>query len=199
MDGQEDLLDLAWSEKDSGEVSANQELQSAHLVLLQEAFAAEGDGTSETKSISSTTSPPTEAIIGDIRNPFQDFRSPPASLQPDEQETAELEADLTASEEATSEFNVDPIDDQAVNDEPVPKLISAVMRGDLERIIELLDCAHDIESFHPENRRTGVIFATFLDYFDVLKCLLERGANIAAQDKDGRTALHFAASEGTCK
>ncbi len=77
-------------------------------------------------------------------------------------------------------------------------LVQAVIRGDLEEITNLLDNGCDIETVEPENERTGLMYAAILNYSEILQLLLDRGANIAAGDRHGRTALHFAASEGSC-
>ncbi len=62
----------------------------------------------------------------------------------------------------------------------------------------LLDSGRDVDSRQPENGRTGAISTALLDHSKCLEIILERGASVAANDKDGRTALHFTASEGFC-
>jgi ankyrin repeat protein len=79
------------------------------------------------------------------------------------------------------------------------ELIQAVIRGSLEEVTDLLDNGYDIEGLEPENKRTGLMFAALLNHAEVLQLLLYRGANTAVQDRNGRTALHFAVSEGSCK
>jgi ankyrin repeat protein len=73
------------------------------------------------------------------------------------------------------------------------------IRGDLDNVTELLESSHDFEACDPENGRTRAIFAAFLNHPQILELLLNQDASITPQDRDGRTALHFAASEGSCK
>ena len=72
------------------------------------------------------------------------------------------------------------------------------IRGDLDNVTELLESSHDIKACDPENGRTRAIFAALLNHPQTLELLLNQDASIT-QDRDGRTALHFAASEGSCK
>jgi ankyrin repeat protein len=202
LNHEEDLLDLEWSEKNSENVSSRQEHQSAHLELLRRAFATDLDDTPRTGSISSAILAPSlhEAKNGDPQGPFRDVDFSQDTQQLDEQENLEDAIDSSPSKEAPTLAKVDPIHDSAwMTGGPVPELVSAVIRGDLEKVTELLDAGHDINSRHPENGRTGAIFAALLNHSKVLELLLDRGASVGACDLDGRTALHFSASEGFCK
>jgi hypothetical protein len=185
---QEDLLDLAWSEKETEIPSSVQRNQSVHLDLLREEFSTDLDDALDTGTSSSIVSSTSEARNGD---PFEESISP-ALQSPNEKEKAE---DTIASSSSKAEL-------MAPNPNPGQtsmQLIQAVIRADLRQVTDLLDHGYDIETQEPENNRTGLMFAALLNYSEILQLLLDRGANIAVRDKSGRTALHFAASEGSCK
>jgi len=178
---------LAWSEKNSENGSSAQVLQSAHLDLLREEFAADLEDTQETRSISSIDSTYSEART---RGPFQDSTNQPASQSPDGREQVECEVEQE-SPRATPMLS-------ETTSVRTSTLVQAVIRGDLEEVTDLLDNGCDIETVEPENRRTGLMYAAILNHSEILQLLLDRGADIAAKDRAFRTALHFAASEGSC-
>jgi ankyrin repeat protein len=188
LDGEDDLLDLAWSEKESENTSSDQGIQSAHLDLLREAFADDLDGTLEPGSASSTISTPSAARI---RDPFQEPRDSSSLQLPHEHEIDSM-IESVSSETHPTPSNMNPVQTST-------ELIQAVIRGSLEEVTDLLDNGYDIEGLEPENKRTGLMFAALLNHAEVLQLLLYRGANTAVQDRNGRTALHFAVSEGSCK
>ena len=187
LNDQEDLLDLAWSEKNSEDGSSAQVFQSAHLDLLREEFVADLEDTQETRSISSIDSTYSEARTKD---PFQDSTNHTASHLPDEREKFECEVDQKSPQATPMLSKTSPV--------RASTLVQAVIRGDLEEVTDLLDNGCDIETVEPENERTGLMYAAMLNHSEILQLLLDRGADIAAQDRVGRTALHFAASEGFC-
>jgi hypothetical protein len=184
---QGDLLDLAWSEKNSEIGSSVQVLQSAHLDLLREEFAADLEDTLEARSISSIDSTYSEARK---RDPFQDSTDQPASQSPDEKEQVECEVEPEPPQATPMLSKTTPV-------RPFT-LVQVVITGDLEEVTDLLDNGCDIETVEPQNRRTGLMYAAILNHSEILQLLLDRGANIAAQDRAERTALHFAALEGSC-
>jgi ankyrin repeat protein len=184
---QEDLLDLAWSEKNSDYGSSAQVLQSAHLDLLREEFAADLEDTLETRSISSIDSTYSE---GRTRDPFQDSTNQPASRPLDEREQVEYEVEQESPRATPMLSEITPV--------RASTLVQAVIRGDLEEVTDLLDNGCDIETVEPENERTGLMYAAMLNYSEILQLLLDRGADITARDGARRMALHFAASEGSC-
>ncbi len=187
VNDQEDLLDLTCSEKNSKNGSSAQVLQSAHLDLLREEFAADLEDTLETRSISSIDSTYSEART---RDPFQDSTDQPASQSPDEKEQVECEVEPEPPQATPMLSKTTPV--------RLSTLFQAVIRGDLEEVTVLLDNGCDIETVEPENKRTGLMYAAILNHSEILQLLLDRGANIAAEDAAWRTALHFAASEGSC-
>jgi hypothetical protein len=187
VNDQEDLLDLAWSEKNSENGSSAQVLRSAHLDLLQEEFAADLEDTLETRSISSIDSTYSETRT---RNLFQDSTNEPASQSSDERGQVEYGFEPEFPQATPMLSKITPVRPST--------LVQAVIRGDLEEVTDLLDNGCDIETVEPENERTGLMYAAMLNHSEILQLLLERGANIAAQERDERTALHFAASEGSC-
>lgn len=184
---QEDLLDLAWSEKNSENGSPAQVLQSAYLDLLREEFTADLEDTLETSSSSSNYSTSSETETSD---PFQDSTNQPASQQSNEKEQVECEVEPEPPQAAPMLSKTTPV--RAFT------LVQAVIRGDLEEVTDLLDNGCDIETVEPENERNGLMYAAILNHSEIMQLLLDRGANIAAQDRADRTALHFAASEGSC-
>ena len=84
----------------------------------------------------------------------------------------------------------------AKNHTAFPELLVATMKRDLESIEALMKSSHDLEVCHPLNKRTAAIVAAKLGYDDVLEAVLDAGADTSVQDRDGRTALHHAGSEG---
>jgi ankyrin repeat protein len=78
-----------------------------------------------------------------------------------------------------------------------PALIHAVYRGDIEEVKLLVSADNDIEARHPRNGGTAAIVAALLGDSEILEILLNSGASVAATDRFCRTALHYAASEGT--
>jgi ankyrin repeat protein len=184
---QEDLLDLAWSEKNCENGSSAQVLQSAHLDLLREEFAADLEDTLETRSMSRNYSTSSESRTSDT---FQDSIDQPASQPFNEKEQFEYEVEPESPRKASLLSKTAPV--------RASTLVQAVVRGDLEDVTDLLDNGYDIETVEPENRRTGLMYAAILNHSEILQLLLDRGVNIPARDRAKRTALHFAASEGSC-
>jgi acyl-CoA-binding protein/Tfp pilus assembly protein PilF len=68
--------------------------------------------------------------------------------------------------------------------------------GDVKHVVELVDSgAFDVDHSDGE-RRTPLIWAADRNHPDMCKALLERGADVNAQDDEGQTALHYAAMCG---
>ncbi len=76
-------------------------------------------------------------------------------------------------------------------------LYQAISRKNLSEVQELLDSGENIESTW--RRRTPLIHAIMFGTPEITHYLLECGANVNApsNDKDGKTALHWCAMQGT--
>jgi len=70
------------------------------------------------------------------------------------------------------------------------------MRNNFEEAKMLLEYGSDVNAVHPSTGRTGAILATIYGHYDILKLFLDHEASIDDMDKEHRTALHYAASEG---
>jgi hypothetical protein len=152
----------------------------------------------ESPIMQTAPSPPSLAKVedGDLQDPFRDIGCSPDSQQSDEQGNVKESIQSAASTVSHEGFISNQ---QWKPDGHAPELIKAVIRGDYMNVVELLETGNDIDACDPVNGRTGAIFASLLNRFQILELLLNRGANITAKDRDGRTALHFAASEGSCQ
>ncbi|PMD67380.1 uncharacterized protein K444DRAFT_14718 [Hyaloscypha bicolor E] len=205
LDDQEDLLGLELSEETAGKSFALRKHQSVHLELLEKEFSTDCDATTSACLISDSTLAPSLHVdeIGSVEDPLKDAESVESSpvsqqLQPGDGDSFDKGINSTPATKPPPAIEV--ADDPKLDpDTDIPELIREVIRGDLEKISNYLDAGHDVDSRHPKNDRTGAMFAAFLNHSKVLSLLLKRGANAAAIDCDGRTALHFAASEGSCK
>lgn len=76
-------------------------------------------------------------------------------------------------------------------------LIDAVHRKDIEEVEQLLACGEDVNQ-QDENNDTALISACcsikYGDWLDIIRLLLENNATINHQNRNGRTALMFAAA-----
>jgi len=68
--------------------------------------------------------------------------------------------------------------------------------GDVATMKKMLDMHPGLLDARDEGRATPLITAAYAQKADVVKMLLERGADVNAQKKDGWSALHFAAWRG---
>lgn len=76
-------------------------------------------------------------------------------------------------------------------------VIEAVYYSQEEILEDIINSGTDIESvYEADNSSTGLIVATKKNDANMVKKLLELGANINAQDSLGYTSLHYAASNG---
>jgi ankyrin repeat protein len=74
-------------------------------------------------------------------------------------------------------------------------LIGATSIGDLRNVAFLLKQEPDIDAVTDEEE-TALTFAVVWEYPDVVKALIEAGANVSWQDSHGWTALKYALQEG---
>ncbi|ALA25073.1 ankryin [Piscirickettsia salmonis] len=75
----------------------------------------------------------------------------------------------------------------------------AAAKGDREDVIALLDYGADINSFGPKSKKTALHFASTRKHEDVIKLLLERGANPFQSDLKGEAAVTVAYRYGNSK
>ncbi len=76
---------------------------------------------------------------------------------------------------------------------PSVTLHAAVVMGDLEAIRQHIKIGSDINVFEPQNASTPLITAAALGKTEAAKILIDAGADLDYQNKDGSTALHTAA------
>lgn len=77
--------------------------------------------------------------------------------------------------------------------EDLTQLRSAIMNGNnvfIEKIINI----HGIEAFDGD-KRTAIIWSSFFGQIEILKWLINKGANVNHQDKIGYSSLHFCGQE----
>ena len=68
-------------------------------------------------------------------------------------------------------------------------LIPAVRRGDIVRVRELLDSGEDPNTREHYTYRTALMIASEYGHTEIVRLLLDRGADINSQDNSGDTAL----------
>ncbi len=73
------------------------------------------------------------------------------------------------------------------------KLINAVMKGDREKVQELIDAGADVDA-QDLYGRTALMVAIDLHQKDIVELLLKHNANVNILDKEGQTPLMFAVS-----
>ncbi len=75
-------------------------------------------------------------------------------------------------------------------------LLHASAEGDKEQVVTLLDEGLDVNARSPFVRTTPLILAAWNNHLDMVRLLLDRGADANAEDLTGWTALHAAAFAG---
>jgi ankyrin repeat protein len=75
-------------------------------------------------------------------------------------------------------------------------VMAAAMRGDVEALKSLLDRGADVNVQGGDFGRTALLMATTTGRDDVVKLLLEKGANPSAKDQLGNTVLRWAKKQG---
>jgi len=75
------------------------------------------------------------------------------------------------------------------------QLADAVIEKDTVKIERLLQSGVDINTQHPQTGTTVLMIASSYDYYDgMVEFLIKNGANVNLKDKEGKTALLWAAS-----
>jgi ankyrin repeat protein len=194
-------LNLSSSEEIPGDACLNEENRLIYSETLEASPICRLSSAQDNSSVDPSASTTTEINNGVI---------PPGPVNASDQETSLLAEEVQSDDKIPNETGASetipevPVKDRSSitqmpeGDSEVPKLIREVIRGSLQKVTELLDSGHEPDCRHPSNDRTGVIFAAMLSHHNILALLLDRGASISAKDKQKRTALHYAASEG-CK
>lgn len=82
-------------------------------------------------------------------------------------------------------------------DDPVSRLLTAAGQGDADEVLRLLDEGVPIDAV--DNGRfpfTALMHAAFRGRVEVVRLLLDRGADVTREDLDSFTAITLAAREG---
>jgi hypothetical protein len=175
---QQDLLDLTWSEKNSEVGTTKKILKNSYPGLSPIALGTDYD-TSDTDSTSRSNSyPDSTERLGCAREITHD-----TTVQRFQQEQNDGMINNTDTVSSQPMANEEPSQEC----QSPASLIEAVIKGDATAVTILLE------------RENGLMLAALLNHYRVLEAFLHKGADIAAQDKNRRTALHFAAAEGHCK
>jgi hypothetical protein len=77
-----------------------------------------------------------------------------------------------------------------------PKLVSLASGGKLDEIRALLDAGAPVNSMFTSDQGTALYYATTRRYTDVMRELLQRGADPNLPDLHGRTPLWIATNDG---
>lgn len=75
------------------------------------------------------------------------------------------------------------------------EFLKAVKKGDFQAVRRSLDSGAKIESFTPQNGKTALLEACSRGYEEIIKLLIERGADLRAIDFKDQSALRLAANE----
>lgn len=77
--------------------------------------------------------------------------------------------------------------------EKLKSLFLVIKDGDLKRVVEIIE-KYGVDAYDPD-KRTALINATFYGEIEIMRWLIEKGADVNYQDKGGYTPLHFAVQE----
>lgn len=73
------------------------------------------------------------------------------------------------------------------------QLVGLLDRNDTSGFIGKIQTINDANSAREDNNKTILMYACWVGNIDAVKHLVEKGANINAEDSGGATALHLAA------
>ena len=76
------------------------------------------------------------------------------------------------------------------------EIVEAIRKGDLEEIGRLIQSGHDVNQIDPQFQNPPLVWAARYGNPKVAQLLLDRGADVLFQAKDGYSALHSAAFLG---
>ena len=76
------------------------------------------------------------------------------------------------------------------------EVFPAALKGDLRKATELLDAGAPLEARSPKSGETVLITASKSGHQEIVRALLDRHANVNADDYQGNTALQFASLLG---
>lgn len=76
------------------------------------------------------------------------------------------------------------------------ELLLAALRGQLDKVKELLAAGADVNYWDQETYMTALMYATSREHLDVVNELISNAADLTMTDMNGATALHIAASYG---
>ncbi|MBD3810066.1 MAG: ankyrin repeat domain-containing protein [Sulfuricurvum sp.] len=73
------------------------------------------------------------------------------------------------------------------------ELVGLLDRNDTNTFIDKIQTINDANSAREDNNKTILMYACWVGNIDAVKHLVEKGADINAEDSGGATALHLAA------
>lgn len=72
------------------------------------------------------------------------------------------------------------------------KLVQALDRNDTVQFKQMIITINDANTARSDNNKTILMYASWVGNTDAVKVLVEKGANVNAQDASNATALHLA-------
>jgi len=78
-------------------------------------------------------------------------------------------------------------------------LRKAALEGDVAALTTIIASGVNLESPHPKDGQTALMYASSNGYVDAMEVLIKAGAKLESRDKFGYTALHVAATTGEAK
>jgi len=79
-----------------------------------------------------------------------------------------------------------------LNSADIFKLVQALDRNDTKAFTSMIITIEDANTARSDNNKTILMYATWVGNSDAVKYLLDKGANVNAQDISNATALHLA-------